>query len=118
MTSHNFILEAEMQTDTFLEKILPKYKAYFDIFRPFNLGSTTCEAYCSFSSRNEKYVLVKRAQLWVTECFEHVLFLKVAKLDVNEFEKVKSFIATVVEPSLVKPKKDHMYTYLTLVLLC
>lgn len=107
-----------MQTDLFLEKILPKYKAYFDIVQPFELGGTTCEAYCSFSSRNEKYVLVKKAQLWVTECFEHVLFLKVSKLDVDALEKAKLFLANVAEPSLVKPKKDHMYTYLTLVLLC
>lgn len=65
---------------------------------------------------SEKYVLVKKAQLWAAEAHEYVFFVRTGHLDEETF---RTYNDALLEEGLsrVEPKKDHMYTYVSVVFL-
>lgn len=100
-----------------LDRILNAYQRHFDIFRNHRLLGQELPAMASFYSRGEKYVLTKRAKLWAVECYEHVLFFAPETLTAEEFSKISAFVEEA-ERELVKPHPEHMYTYLSAIILC
>jgi len=111
-----------MNSKEYLDKILEKYRGAFDIESPYSYHDRDYAAYASFSSLSEKYVLVRSAQLWKTEAFEHTLFVCVEKVDEKLIDEMKSVISDYMEPEKARggekyPRKDHMYTYLTVVII-
>lgn len=99
-----------------LEKVLLAYRRNFDISWDCSFLGRNLPAMAKFSSRGEKYVLVKKAKLWAMECYEHVLFLTPEVLTIAALEDITSLLAEA-ERELVKPHSEHMYTYLTAVIL-
>lgn len=106
-----------------LEKLLVSYRSSFDIERNYDINGDIYDAYAGFNVTSAKYVLVKKAELWRAECFEHVFFRVTDELKAEEIERFRKEIDTYIEPQLVRggeklPKKDHMYTYMTAVYIC
>lgn len=107
-----------------LSKLLTSFRESYDVERPCEINGCFYDAYARFNAVSAKYVLVKKAELWRAECFEHVFF----RLCTEEFskeciEEYKRQIEEYIEPELVRggekwPKENHMYTYMTAVYIC
>ena len=77
------------------------------------------DAYGYFYNHLEKYVLVRDANLWSSDCYEHVFFITSSKVDCDLLQTMKELITSKVEPEFVRkgeknPPKNHMYSYLTI----
>lgn len=98
------------------EKIIDNYRSYFDInrYKDHPLGLA---ARCDFHVHNEKFVLVKKAKLWESDCHEYAFVFTCDNFDKEYFVKCEEFILSEGE-ELIKPKAGHMYTYLTAVFVC
>ncbi len=106
-----------------LEKLVDSYRSSFDITRPFELADSTYDAYAAFNVTSAKYVLVKKAELWRANCFEHVFFKCVSGDLVQELADFSGAIATDISPRLIcggekYPPKNHMYSYITVLYIC
>ncbi|MCF2682678.1 hypothetical protein [Faecalicatena contorta] len=105
------------------EKLLESYRSSFDIERNYDIDGDTYDAHAAFNVTSSKYVLVKKAELWRAECFEHVFFRVTDELQMGELKKFREEIDFFIEPQLVRggeklPLKDHMYTYMTAIYIC
>ncbi len=111
-----------VSANNYLQKLLGRYRANFDITENYNLGDHVFPAYAYFSSFSEKYVLKKEAQLWAIRAYEHVFFLKEESVTEDTLKKIRKIIVEAAEPVLVRknnkyPEKDHMCSYMTFVIL-
>ena len=111
-----------MTQEAYLEELLLRYRANFDITKNYEIGSKVFPAYAFFSSLGEKYILKKEAKLWAIRAYEHVFFLKENEFSIDALDKIKVFIEETAEPDLVRknekyPEKDHMCSYLTFVII-
>ena len=66
----------ELTSDEFFERLLLSYSDYFDIIRDTSYKDLSVAAEAAFHSFSEKYVLVKKAQLWAAEAHEYVFFVR------------------------------------------
>ena len=100
------------------EKVLnglkQSYTAYFDV-EDIDDG-TALKARCDYHMRDSQYVLVKKAELWAAESHEYLYFWDAGCLDVPLTEEIFRRTLADGEPR-VKPHSQHMYTYLTAVVL-
>ncbi|MDD3361094.1 MAG: hypothetical protein PHW34_05405 [Hespellia sp.] len=107
-----------MTGQDFLEKLLNSYQSAFDIERSFDINGDMYDAYASFNVSSARYVLMKKAELWRANCYEHTFFSCKEVLTAEDFIRFKKEITKYVEPKLVRSgekytQKDHMYTYIT-----
>lgn len=112
-----------MDQATYLNIILAKYAGTFDIEKNRVIDGREYAAYGYFSSLGEKYVLVKKAKLWSVKAYEHAFFLTEDVCSPHLLTELMGHVNEYMEPVLVRrgekyPEKDHMYTYLTFVILC
>lgn len=112
-----------MTGEYLLNTLLDSFKASYDVERTCDINGDIYEAYARFCAESSKYVLVKKAQLWRVECFEHVFFREKALLTEKDIEKFHRQITDYIEPELVCggekfPQKNHMYTYMTAIFIC
>lgn len=112
-----------METAAYLDRTLAKYAGMFDIYRPYTIREKEYPAYGYFFSCNEKYVLVKKANLWSVHFYEHILFVEADVCTKELLEELHGVITDYMEPQLVRrgekyPEKDHMYSYITLAVIC
>lgn len=112
-----------MSGQELLEKLLNDYQQAFDITRPFEVKGDNYDAYAVFRVTSAKYVLVKKAELWRANCFEHTFFSRRETLSGDAVHKFREEIVEYIEPQLVRGgrecmEKDHMYTYVTGIFLC
>lgn len=101
-----------------MEKLIDSYRSAFDIERPYYINGDIYDAYASFNVSSAKYVLVKKAQLWKADCYEHSFFAHKDVLREKDLEHFYQNIVDFIEPQLVREgkectEKDHMYTYIT-----
>ena len=102
-------------SQTVLERLKAAYTAYFDIEE---IDDGTClKARCAYHTRDSQYVLVKKAELWAAESHEYLYLWDAGRLDGALEEEVFRRTLADGEPR-VKPHSQHMYTYLTAVVLC
>ncbi|MGN1193798.1 MAG: hypothetical protein ACI4S0_14095 [Dorea sp.] len=105
------------------EKLLVSYRSSFDIERDYDINGDVYDAHASFNVTSAKYVLIKKAELWRADCFEHVFFRVTDELKLEDIERFRKEVVTYIEPQLVRggkkwPEKDHMYTYMTAIYIC
>ncbi len=63
-----------MDSADYLNRLLLKYSGTFDIYQPYTILGKEYPAYGYFFSHVEKYVLVRKANMWSADTYEHVLF--------------------------------------------
>ena len=101
-----------------LEKLVDSYRSAFDIERSFDINGDIYDAYAGFNVSSAKYVLMKKAELWRADCYEHTFFSHKENLMVEDLERFQKEITEYIEPKLVRggekcTQKNHMYTYIT-----
>jgi hypothetical protein len=108
-----------MKTGDYLDQLLRKYSGTFDIYQPYVIHGKEYPAYGYFFSRVEKYVLVREANMWTSESFEHILFMETECVDQALIDEAYRIVKEYMEPELVckgekVPAPGHMYSYLTI----
>lgn len=108
-----------MKTADYLDQLLRKYSGTFDISQPYVIRGKEYPAYGYFFSHIEKYILVREANMWSTDSYEHILFIETREVDQALIEETYSIIKEYMEPVLVRkgaelPPAGHMYSYLTI----
>lgn len=111
-----------MRTDDYLERLLQKYSGTFDIYQPYVIHGKEYPAYGYFYSHVEKYVLVREANMWSSDSYEHILFIIADTVDQALIDEAYSVVKDYMEPTLVRkgeefPAEGHMYSYLTISLI-
>lgn len=111
-----------MKTEEYLDRLLLCYGDTFDIYMPYQIHGKEYPAYGYFFSSEERYVLVREANMWTANRHEHILFMQVDKIEEETIKEAADIIETYLEPELVRagkkyPDKDHMYSYLTVAIL-
>ncbi len=62
-----------MNSADYLNRLLLKYSGTFDIYQPYMIMGREYPAYGYFFSHVEKYVLVRKANMWSADSYEHIL---------------------------------------------
>ncbi len=111
-----------MKTADYLDQLLRKYSGTFDIYQPYVIHGKEYPAYGYFFSHIEKYVLVREANMWSSDSYEHILFIETDEVDQALIDEAYSLIKEYMEPILVRkgeevPTEGHMYSYLTISLI-
>lgn len=113
-----------MTSGEYLDRILERMIRTHNITRGFTADGKLFAAYALYESSSEKYVFTRKANLWKVSESEHVLFMTLPE-DGNPkalFIEAAHLISDYMEPVFSRgnekyPPKDHMRTFLTVVLL-
>jgi hypothetical protein len=100
--------------ETVAEGLKQTFSAYYDVESVSD--GTALKALCSYHMRDSQYVLVKKAELWAAENHEYLYLWAVEHLDEAGLEEIFHRVLADGEPR-VRPHAQHMYTYLTAVVL-
>lgn len=108
-----------MNATDYLDRLLLKYSGTFDIYQPYVILGREYPAYGYFFSHVEKYVLTRKANMWSSDCYEHVLFETPAELTETLLDEYRTAITEYIEPTLIRkgeknPPENHMYSYITI----
>lgn len=108
-----------MKTADYIDQLLRKYSGTFDIYQPYAIHGKTYPAYGYFFSHIEKYILVREANMWSSDSYEHVLFMEASEVDQALIDEAYAVVRDYMEPVLVRkgqelPAPGHMYSYLTI----
>ena len=108
-----------MNTGDYLDHLLRKYSGTFDIYQPYVIHGKEYPAYGYFFSHVEKYVLVRQANMWSSDSYEHILFIEAEEVIPALIEEAYEIVREYMEPVLVRkgddlPAPGHMYSYLTI----
>ena len=106
----------EMTKQERLEKLLNAYSHHYDIERDVTVGDTYYPAKAIFFLRDENYLISKKHVLSAVENHEEVYFHLCENLTAEELKKHIDLTREKVL-SEVKPHKEHMSTFATLVVL-
>ena len=111
-----------VETADYLDQLLRKYSGTFDIYQPYVIHGKEYPAYGYFFSHVEKYILVREANMWSSDSYEHILFIETQEVDRALIDEAYKVIAEYMEPVLVLkgeevPAEGHMYSYMTICLL-
>lgn len=103
------------QREALEKRLTDSYRAYFDV-EPIE-DDSTLKVRCAYHSRSSQYVLVKKAELWAAENHEYLYLHSLPQLTCGEVERI---VNDVLEDGMprIHPHKEHMYTYLTALILC
>ena len=96
------------------ERLKQAYSRYYDIEE--RRDPSGLDAVLAYHDRESQYVLVKSAELWAAERHEYIYLWSVDRLDGAKAEEIFGKSVSDGEPR-VKPHSQHMYTYLTAVVL-
>lgn len=102
----------------YLDRLLLKYSGTFDIYQPYVIFGKEYPAYGYFFSHMEKYVLTRKANMWTSDSYEHVLFVNPEELTETLLNEYRTALVEYIEPELVRkgeklPAENHMCSYLT-----
>lgn len=108
-----------MNSADYLNRLLLKYSGTFDIYQPYRILGREYPAYGYFFSHVEKYVLVRKANMWSADTYEHVLFVNPEELTPEHLQEYRQAVEEYIEPVLVLkgeklPDPNHMYSYITI----
>lgn len=97
---------------------LSKYfKNYYDVTPYDNEMQTLPVMRCDMHASNQKFFLFKSAVIWEANCHEYVYVFKVERLSLPLYKQLESYVLEE-GMKLIKPNKNHMYSYLTLFVVC
>lgn len=112
-----------MSGEAFLERLLNIYRSSYDLQAPFDLEGSRYDAYGFCKVTNAKYVLVKKAELWQTICYEHAFFKVLHDFSLAELDSFLRQVQDQIEPQMVRKgqasmEKNHMYSDITGIFVC
>ena len=100
-----------------LSRMLDSFSLSYDIYQePDASWHQLMAAAAFFHSRDEKYVLVKRAQLWAVENHDYAFFFSLARLDGALWEDIYNF-TVAAGLRQIHPHREHMCSYISLIIL-
>lgn len=111
-----------MNSKQYLDRLLLRYSGTFNIYKPYHVADMEFDAYGYFYNHLEKYVLVRDANLWSSDCYEHVFFITSNCITKELIHSIEKLIKEVIEPDFVRkgeklPPQNHMYSYITMILI-
>lgn len=111
-----------MNTMEYLDHLLLKYSGTFDIYIPYVVNGKEYPAYGHYFSHVEKYVLVRKANMWSTHTYEHMLFMEAEECTGELLNEAADMIENYMEPELVRkgeelPEENHMSSFLNVILI-
>ena len=106
----------EMQLQERLNKLLDAYSHLYDIERDVEIEGATFPATATYYLRDENYLISKKHVLSAVEQHEYVYFYLTDRLDAETL-MVQMDLSKRVGLANVKPNKEHMFSYVTLVVL-
>ena len=106
----------ELSMQERLDKLLNAYSHHYDIERDVMLEGTYYPAKATFFLRDENYLISKKHVLSAVENHEYVFFHLCENLTAEELKKHIELTRSNVL-SQVRPHKEHMSTFATLVVL-
>ena len=106
----------EMTRQEYLSKLLDAYSHLYDIERDVTVQGVDFPAMAIYFLRDENYLISRKHVLSAVESHEYVYFHVTERLDA---ETVKKLTDLTREDGLgrIKPGKDHMSSFVTLVIL-
>ena len=104
------------QKQAMLEKLLSAYSHQYDIDRDVSVEGTTFPATATFFLRDENYLVSKKHVLSAVENYDYTYFYLTGHLDA---ETLRSQIELTKKAGAarIKPNKDHMSSFISLVIL-
>lgn len=111
-----------MNTMEYLDHLLLKYSGTFDIYMPYVINGKEYPAYGNYFSHVERYVLMRKANMWSTHAYEHILFVEVPECTRETFDEAVDIIENHMEPELVRkggevPEENHMSSFMNVVII-
>jgi len=111
-----------MEITNYFEKLKQSYSTAFDITTPYHHNNREFLGYGFFYNNSKKFVLVKEAKLWEANSFEHILFMKEYNFSKDTLDEAHQLMSDYMDPILIRkghkyPEADHMYSFLTIVIL-
>ncbi len=112
-------MDSTWSREQILDRLFRGYEAYFDVerYQSERADGLPLKGCCHFFVHSEKYVLLKKAKLWVADSNEFVYVFSVPVLTKDIYEACKSY-AYDQGMKLIDPKPGHMYSYITAVFVC
>jgi len=110
-----------MNTTEYLDHLLLKYSNTFDIYMPYMINGNEYPAYGHYFSHVERYVLMRKANMWSTHAYEHILFMEVSECTQEILDEAADIIENYMEPELVRkgadiPEENHMSSLMNVVI--
>ena len=106
----------EMTQQERLEKLLNAYSHHYDIARDVTVEGGTFPATAFFFLRDENYLISKKHVLSAVENHEYVYFYLTEHLTAEELQK-QIDLSKKAGMGHIKPSKEHMSSFVTLVIL-
>lgn len=111
-----------MNAMEYLDHLLLKYSNTFDIYMPYVINGKEYPAYGHYFSHVERYVLMRKANMWSTHAYEHMLFMEVPECTRETFDEAVDIIENHMEPELVRkgeevPEENHMSSFMNVVII-
>lgn len=99
-----------------LEKLLKAYSYYYDIERDVTVPGGSFPATAFYHFREENYIATKAHTVYATEQHEYVYFFVTEHLDADTLQK-QIDLSREAGLAAINPHKEHMFSYVTLVIL-
>lgn len=99
-----------------LEQLLKAYEHYFDIQRGVTVDGVEFPAAADYHFREENYVATRAHTIYATEQHEYAFFYLAEHLDAAALRKLID-LSREAGMTKVKPHKEHMFSYVTLIIL-
>jgi len=106
----------EMTLQERLEQLLNAYSYYFDIERDIQVSGGSFPAAAAYHMREENYVATKAHTIYATEQNEYVYFYVTEHLDAQTLQQ-QIDLSRKAGLAAINPHKEHMFSYVTLVIL-
>lgn len=107
-------MAAEITREELVEALERYFEAYYDVNKASE-DAAPLRLRCDLHVNNQKYFLFKKNVMWEANCHEYVYIFSVPKLT-DEMYRLCEHVAYEAGMKLVDPVPDHMYTYITCVI--
>ena len=106
----------EMTKQERLDKLLDAYSYHYDIERDVTVEGGSFPAAATYFLRDENYLITRRHVLNAVENYDYTYFYLVDALDEETLQK-QIDLSMQAGMSRIKPHKEHMSSFVTLVIL-
>lgn len=104
-------MQVEQTREEIVEWLSRYFTAYYDVNRVSEAGEPL-KLRCDLHVNNQKYVLFKENVMWEANCHEYIYVFSVPELT-EEMYRLCEKLAYDAGMLLVDPAPNHMYTYIT-----